>query len=455
LLYECKLIHINKDISNIIIIAVAGAVLMAMVYHLLLYLQLRTKLLGTYSAYLFFTAVYMVQRSIYPDRHHPPLEKIDLDEVLQMLTFAFYIRFMWVALSVNKLREKLAYKFLKSSSYVIAVYIIINPVLLVYLNAPGTNYIKFILVIVIRSFLLIAGFIFLIKVVKKKNEIYYKYIGAGAISIIFFGGLATLVHIFSPDGFIISAVAYTVIGFFSDVLFFSSAVGFQMHKNVREKADVSRQLAEVQLTALSAQMNPHFIFNCMNSIQKYILKSEKNKAMLFLQNFSELMRGVLDSSSKMKIGLDEEINMLEKYLTLEQQRLESKFDYIITASSNLQTDFFEIPGMLIQPYVENAIWHGLMNLPDGKRGSLAVTFEKEKDFIKCIVTDNGVGRDKAAELEKEKSPHRKSYGISISKKRIELLQKEGQPIPQVNIEDLVNDNGQPSGTSVTLFILAE
>jgi sensor histidine kinase YesM len=232
----------------------------------------------------------------------------------------------------------------------------------------------------------------------------------------------------------------------------------QLQKNEqmqRSLTETSKQMAEVQLAALSAQMNPHFIFNCMNSVQKYILKNEKEKAMSFLQNFSELMRGVLDSSAKAKIALDEEINMLEKYLQLEQQRLENKFDYSITTSSDLQADFFEIPGMLIQPYVENAIWHGLMNLPDDKRGHLTINFEKQGEYIRCVICDNGVGRRKAAELEKEKSPHRKSYGMSISKKRIELLKKQGKQMPQVNVEDLVDINGQPAGVSVTVFILAE
>ncbi len=428
---------------------------MALVYHLLLYRQLRTKLLATYSAYLFSTVIYMLQRSMYPDRHHPPFEKIDLDEILQMITFAFYIRFMSVALSVTKENERLVHKFLKSSSYIIAIYILVNPILLVFIQSPKTQTITFILILLIRSFLLIAGLIFLIKVVKRRNDTYHKFIGAGAISIIFFGGLSTIVHIVSPDGFIITAVAYTVIGFFTDILFFSSAVGFQIHKSVKEKADFDRQMAEVQLTALNAQMNPHFIFNCMNSIQKFILKNEKYKAMLFLQNFSELMRGVLDSSAKARVPLDEEINMLEKYLQLEQQRLENKFDYSITTSPNMQADFFEIPGMLIQPYVENAIWHGLMNLPGDKRGYVIITFEKQHEFIKCSIIDNGVGIRKATELKKEKSPQHKSYGMSISKKRIELLQKEGQPVPLVSIEDRMDTNGQPAGTIVTLFILAE
>jgi hypothetical protein len=230
----------------------------------------------------------------------------------------------------------------------------------------------------------------------------------------------------------------------------------QQEKEEKMTSEFNKQLAEVQLTALSAQMNPHFIFNCMNSIQKYVLKNEKTKALEFLQNFSELMRHVLDNSSKTKVALDEEIMMLEKYIVLEKQRLDDQFDYNIEVSPHLQTDFFEVPGMVIQPYVENAIWHGLMNLPDrqkgrNERGNLLLKFEKQNGFLKCIVQDNGVGRKQAAEIEKGRSPKHKSYGMTIARKRLELLQKENEKLPEITVEDLYKQSS-PAGTKVTIFM---
>jgi LytS/YehU family sensor histidine kinase len=231
----------------------------------------------------------------------------------------------------------------------------------------------------------------------------------------------------------------------------------QQQKEQQLLSDFNKQLAEVQLTALNAQMNPHFIFNCMNSIQKYILKNEKSKALEFLQNFSELMRSVLDNSAKTKIGLDEEINMLEKYVLLERQRLDNKFDYHIEVDPGLQADFFEIPGMIMQPYVENAIWHGLMNLAESsnghppRNGVLKLSFSKENATIRCMVEDNGVGRKKAALMEKDRSPQRKSYGMAIANKRLELLQKEIGKLPDIVVEDLYTDN-EPAGTRVTVYM---
>ena len=231
----------------------------------------------------------------------------------------------------------------------------------------------------------------------------------------------------------------------------------QQQKEQKLLAEFNKQLAEVQLTALNAQMNPHFIFNCMNSIQKYILKNEKTKALEFLQNFSELMRSVLDNSGKTKVSLDEEINMLEKYVLLERQRLDNKFEYKIEVDPDLQTDFFEIPGMIIQPYVENAIWHGLMNLQDlqngsiQKNGMLKLGFSKENGAIKCVVEDNGVGRNQAALIEKDRSPQRKSYGMAIAKKRLELLQDENEKLPEIKVEDLYKGE-EPAGTRVTVYM---
>ena len=222
----------------------------------------------------------------------------------------------------------------------------------------------------------------------------------------------------------------------------------EKEKEQKLTAEFDKQIAEAQLTALNAQMNPHFIFNCMNSIQKYILKNEKAKALDFLQHFSELMRSVLDSSTKTRITLDEEISMLEKYILLEQQRLDHKFDYSISIAKDLQTDFFEVPGMIIQPYIENAIWHGLMNKPD--KGKLKLSFEKENGSIRCVVEDNGVGRKRAAEIGEQNSIKRKSYGMTISQRRMELLQKENLDIPEIRIEDLGHNGHAGSGTRVTI-----
>jgi preprotein translocase subunit SecG len=230
-------------------------------------------------------------------------------------------------------------------------------------------------------------------------------------------------------------------------------------KQQKQIAEFNKQLAEVQVTALTAQMNPHFLFNCMNSIQKYILKNEKAKALEFLQNFSDLMRKVLDNSASSKISLEDEINMLDKYIFLEQQRLDYNFDYTIDITEDIQADFFEIPSMIIQPHVENSIWHGLMNIPHDthhpdRKGKLCVKFFKKEATLFCVIEDNGVGRKKAAVIEKQKSPRHKSYGMGLVQKRLQLLHMSNVETPNITIED-VFEKDQISGTRVTISIATD
>jgi LytS/YehU family sensor histidine kinase len=186
----------------------------------------------------------------------------------------------------------------------------------------------------------------------------------------------------------------------------------------------------------------------MNSIQRYILENEKAKALDFLQNFSALMREVLDNSSRPYVSLDEEISMLGKYMHLERLRLDELFDYRIEIAPDLQTDFFEIPGMIIQPYVENAIWHGLMHKNAG--GLLTVKFDRTNGALNCTVEDNGVGRARASELQRQKSPHRKGYGTILAQRRLELLNQNTSDAPDVSIHDLYDPSGQPSGTRIKI-----
>lgn len=444
------------SIDHFLIVAIAGALVMTFIYHLILYLQLRSSLLSAYTVYLFFASSYVVFRSFYPDRNTSPFKVFDIDEILQMSSFIFYIRFLAVAMELNKQSEKWAYLFAKGAPYIIVASVSIYQILL--LLSPATAGIEIGVLIAkfsVRVYLLLAGFFLVLSVLKKREGRFFRFIAGGAISIIIFGALATLIHVFSPNGFIVAAVCYIVAGMFFDVVFFSAAVSCKVHDDVKAKSEISRQLAEVQLTALNAQMNPHFIFNCMNSIQKYILKNERDQALLFLQNFSQLIRSVLDNSTKVKIPLVDEVRMLEKYMQLEQQRLENRFSYILQIPPELQNDFFEIPGMIIQPYIENAIWHGLMNLEENKRGVLSLEFGKEGSQLSCMVTDNGVGRRRASELEKEKNPRHKSYGMAIAQRRLLLLQQEGMEMPQVIIDDLYNPMQEPCGTRVTIFIRVE
>ncbi|MGB8191845.1 MAG: histidine kinase, partial [Chitinophagaceae bacterium] len=209
-------------------------------------------------------------------------------------------------------------------------------------------------------------------------------------------------------------------------------------------------LAESQLMALRAQMNPHFVFNCLNSIQECIVTQKYGEASLYLNKFSKLFRSVLNNSGRVMITLAEEIEVLELYLSLEHMRFEKTFDFVIQAEEDMETDEILIPSMLLQPYVENALWHGLMHKPDDR--NLVISFKKlSEEVFECTVDDNGIGREKALELKKQQSKTKRhvSKGMSIANDRIDLLQKQGQHA-QLNIIDKRDEDGNAAGTKVII-----
>jgi LytS/YehU family sensor histidine kinase len=205
------------------------------------------------------------------------------------------------------------------------------------------------------------------------------------------------------------------------------------------------------MKALRAQMNPHFIFNSLNSIQKYILKNEHFEASQYLTKFSRLIRLILDHSNQNSISLNSEIEMLKLYVEMESLRFDNKFDYKIITDENLQPDMVEIPSMLVQPYVENAIWHGLLHKET--KGTLQLSFTKgEKNNLVVAIEDDGIGRQKAAELKSKQVLKKKSYGMQITEDRIAIINRVQHINATSAITDLEDENGNARGTKVELNI---
>ncbi len=224
-----------------------------------------------------------------------------------------------------------------------------------------------------------------------------------------------------------------------------------LQNNKLELLQAQNRLAEEKLTALRSQMNPHFIFNCLNSIQQFILTGEVDNANKYLSQFSKLIRLVLQYSENNFISLEEEINMLQLYLSLEKTRFGNSFEYKIFVDEELDTDEIKIPNLMIQPFVENAIWHGLMH-KEGDR-KIDISFElKNDESIICIVTDNGIGRKRAAEIRKMKSVEIKhqSKGMQLIKDKIDVLKQQFKSDVLVEIYDVANIDGDVQGTKVLI-----
>jgi LytS/YehU family sensor histidine kinase len=225
----------------------------------------------------------------------------------------------------------------------------------------------------------------------------------------------------------------------------------QIKREERLKTDFNKKMAEVEMKALRAQMNPHFLFNCLNSINRYIVINDTVKASSYLTKFSKLIRLILDNSSSDTTTLDSEITLLKLYIEMESMRFDGKFTFSIDIDTTLRVDTVIIPTMIIQPYVENAIWHGLLN--KGDSGQLMLKFiDKGLHELEVIIEDNGVGREKAKELKRKNSLKNKSFGMQITNDRIKVLNQLYDAAAHVKIKDLINKDGTPAGTRVILHI---
>jgi sensor histidine kinase YesM len=215
------------------------------------------------------------------------------------------------------------------------------------------------------------------------------------------------------------------------------------------KAEYDKQVTSLQLKSLRDQMNPHFLFNCMNTIEAYIMENRKEEATEFLQKFSKLIRITLENSQYDTIPISKEIQTLELYIQLEEIRANYRFSYKLEIDEALNSDNFTIPPLLIQPFVENAILHGLRHKVEGK-GLLMVTFHIRNGQLVCIVEDNGIGRQKAAELQSNRPGKRESLGMKFTSERMARLSEISSSLYQVLITDLYNET-EP-GTKVELTL---
>jgi LytS/YehU family sensor histidine kinase len=222
----------------------------------------------------------------------------------------------------------------------------------------------------------------------------------------------------------------------------------KLKKEAAEKNALNEKINEMEQMALKAQMNPHFIFNCLNSIQEYVINSDVKGANKFISDFSKLIRSTLDNSSKKVISIEDEIKYLNNYLTLEQYRFENKFEFNIFTNKELNLADTYMPPMLLQPYLENAIRHGINNKKDGV-GLIQINMLKVYKNLVCEIIDNGIGIAAAKKLKGNTSIEYQSKGMQLTAKRIQLLNKNIDEDIVVQVEDIT---APATGTKVTIII---
>ena len=218
---------------------------------------------------------------------------------------------------------------------------------------------------------------------------------------------------------------------------------------LKKTLTLQKELAEYEQKALHLQMNPHFVFNCLGSISSFIVQNGTDSAIKYLAKFSKLMRLTLEYSKEALIPIDKEIESLQNYLELEQLRFNQVFDFTITKSSEIEDDL-ALPPLLLQPFVENAIIHGL--IPKQEKGTIAISFELENENLLCTISDNGVGLEASQKLKEQSVSIHKSMALDITKKRLEMMESTTQKKSFVTIDEVVDENGVVKGTKVVLHL---
>jgi tetratricopeptide (TPR) repeat protein len=244
---------------------------------------------------------------------------------------------------------------------------------------------------------------------------------------------------------------YFYLAGFIALLFISGIIFYQ--RSHRNKLKTEKMKAELQTQVLRSQMNPHFIFNCLNSIENFIMLNDQIQASDYLNKFSILMRSILDSSRNELIPIAKDMESLRLYVELEQLRFNNKFDYKDFTDPALVGGDYRVPSLLIQPFVENAIIHGLANSEENDL-NLTVTTSLEKERIKFIIQDNGIGRIQSAEYNRLNKPYHKSIGLKITEDRINLYKCGNYTDGSVKITDLYDEMNKPVGTKVEITIKA-
>lgn len=223
-----------------------------------------------------------------------------------------------------------------------------------------------------------------------------------------------------------------------------------LQQRTREKNELNRKIADLEQASLRAQMNPHFIFNCLNSIQHFIIKKDIENTNKYITQFGSLIRQTLDNSARTNITIADEIKYLASYLELEKMRFPEAFSYSITTDPSIQLDYTCVPSMILQPFVENAIRHGIRNKEKGV-GLITINIRQNNEGIHFTVKDNGVGRAAAARLKSEQHIEYQSKGINLATNRLALLSQHSDGQVTIRITDLADEEGNAAGTSVDIF----
>jgi sensor histidine kinase YesM len=434
------------DFNSEIFSWIRGGLFVLFLYHFLIFFQNKNKLYLYYSLYLLALTIYLLQHVVSED-FKPFYGYANFS--IQFLAYAAYVAF---ARDLMDTRTHLI-KWDKYFELEIKVLVLLAPIFILIQFFFGYDFqVKAFTAIIpaLTIFTLVSYYIVLTQI----NDNFSLYFVIGSLIYVVLANVSFLEIVIGTDYFIdkgVQPMFFVYLGALLQCIIFSILLGLiikrieQKSKNAEVKLAVKlMEMEELKMTALQSQMNPHFLFNSLNSINNFVLKNDVEKASDYITKFSKLIRVILNSSSSPTSMLSEELDILALYVKLEQMRVNGSFKYLVKVDEKLQMDTIKVPTLFLQPFIENAIWHGIMK-SEGADKEIQLIIKEDNGNVVCIIRDNGIGINKAKEIDKM-SQKRRFFGTEATGNRIRILhQNKG-----VNIETKDISVDTETGTQVLI-----
>lgn len=435
------------DFNSEIFSWVRGGLFVLFLYHFLIFFQNKSKLYLYYSLYLLAIFIYFLQHIVSED-FKPFYGYANFS--IQFLAYAAYLAF---ARDLLDTRTHLI-KWDKYFELGTKVLILLAPIFMLIQFFLGYEF-QVKAFAVIAPALTIFTFVSYYIILTKINDKFSLYFVVGSLIYVVLANVSFMEIIVGSEFFISKGVQpmfFVYLGALLQSIIFSVLLGLiikrieQKSKNAEVKLAIKlKEMEELKMTALQSQMNPHFLFNSLNSINNFVIKNDVEKASDYITKFSKLIRVILNSSSSPTSMLSEELDVLALYVKLEQMRVNGGFDYTVKVDENLDLDSIKVPTLFLQPFIENAIWHGIMKSEEENK-EIELIIKKDADNVLCIIRDNGIGIKKAKDIDKM-SQKRRFFGTEATGDRIRILhQNKGVHIETKDISD-----GTKTGTRVSII----
>jgi sensor histidine kinase YesM len=434
------------DFSSEIYSWMRGALLILSIYHLLIYFQNKKKVFLFYSTYLFCFFLYFL-KDISPAEYLPVYKYINFS--IQFLGYAAYVAFGRTLLNTKKYVPEWDQLLVIE----IKLFLIFAIAFILIQFTWGYGYQERLFLILVPIFTVFSLLTYIVLTKIRGRHVTFFIIGS--LTYIFLANISLMGPYFAKENYFqskgIDPMFFTYLGAIIETSMFALIIGYTVNRLEIKKAESEKQLAlkikemsDLKMTVLQTQMDPHFLYNSLNSINNFVLKNDIEKASDYITKFSRLIREILKNSTSLTIPLENELGILGLYVKLEQMRMIGGFDYVVTIDDNIDLKEIKVPPLFMQPYIENAIWHGFASKKENKR--ITLNIHDDDDKIRCEIIDNGVGIKQSASNANEADTNRKPFGLRVSEDRIKLLHENKNVY--VIIEDISDDNS--TGTKVTL-----